>query len=165
MLPLTVLTVQKLADLLVRNGQLSQNIASMAQSCNITIPGIGSGQVCLTSVGPEIGDKDVQLSYPRVCLYSAGIRNTLQEKFRTLSGSVLVVADIWSSGNLVSDAERWIQYYVEALTGILRRNIGDWGDGVFFGGLYEVQLNAPKQGGFGYVVQARISCNLTVSGN
>jgi hypothetical protein len=91
------------------------------------------------------------------------MKNTQQEKFRSFSGGIVVVAEIWSSGNLVDDSDQWIHYYVEALTSILRANRGDWGDGFLFSGIYDVQLQPPKVGGFGYVELARVTCGLNVS--
>ncbi len=165
MLPLTILTAQKLSDLLTNENALQQQIAAIAASANLTVAPIGPTQVVLSSASPDIGDKNIQLTYPRVCLYSSGLRNSHLEKFRSLSGTVSVIAEIWASGNLVSDADAWIHYYVEALTDILRQNIGDWGDGVFFSGVYDVQFQSPKAGGVGFVQSAKVSCDLNVGRN
>jgi len=76
-----------------------------------------------------------------------------------------VIAEVWASGNLVNDTDQWIHFYVEAVTDILRQNIGDWGDGIFFSGIYDVQFQPPKSGGVGFVQSAKVSCNLNVSRN
>lgn len=165
MLPLTLLAPQKLLSLLVSGNALSQQISALEVSCNVILPLIASGQVILSSANPDIGDKDLQLTYPRISLYSAAIKNTQFEKFRSLSGTVSVVAEIWASGNLVNETDQWIHFYVEAVTNILRQNIGDWGDGIFFSGMYDVQLQAPKAGGLGYVEAATLTCPLNVSRN
>jgi hypothetical protein len=165
MLPLTLLAAQKLAGLLTASNALQTEVSNLAASFDSSVPPITSGQVVLSSASPEIGDKDLQLTYPRVCIYSAAVKNTHTEKFRSLSGTIATIAEVWASGNLMSDADRWIHYYVEATTLILRQNIGDWGDGFFFSGTYDVQLQAPKAGGLGYVVSAKITCNLNVSQN
>ena len=165
MLPLTILAAQKLANLLTTQNALQQEIGNLATSTNVLIPSIPPGQVVLSAALPEMGDKDLQLTYPRVCLYSAVMKNSQVEKFRSLSGTVSVVAEVWASGNLMSDTDHWIHFYIEAVTNILRRNIGDWGDGIFFSGIYDVQLQAPKAGGIGYVEAAKVSCVLNVSRN
>jgi hypothetical protein len=51
------------------------------------------------------------------------------------------------------------------MTDILRQSIGDWGDGIFFSGVYDVQFQAPKVGGFGYVESAKVTCSVNVSRN
>jgi len=165
MLPLTILVSQKMSNLFTTGSALVNEIAGLAAACNATVPSISPGQVVLTSASPDIGDKNVQLTYPRICLYSAGVKNTQVEKFRSLSGAVSVIAEIWASANLVEHVEQSIHFYVEAATNILRRNIGDWGDGVFFPGTYDVQFQAPKVGGLGYVESAKLTCSFTVSRN
>ncbi|HMF74211.1 MAG TPA: hypothetical protein VK604_00975 [Bryobacteraceae bacterium] len=163
MLPLTLLAVQKLFDLLTDDNSLMAAIDLLAAETGIAVPPITSNQVVLNSAGNETADKEILLSYPRICLYSSQIRNAQRERFRSFSGSIAVVAEVWASGSLVGDADRWIHFYVEGLTSILRANIGDWGDGFSFSGIYDVQLQPPKGGGFGYVELAKLTCNLDVS--
>ncbi len=165
MLPLTILAAQKLSNLLTNGNALQQQIKAIAASCNVIVPIITDAQVVLSSATPDIGDKNIQLTYPRICLYSLGVKNAQIEKFRSLSGTVSVVGEVWASANLVNDADEWIHFYVEAMTNILRENIGDWGDGMFFSGIYDVQFQAPKSGGIGYVESAKVTCNLNVSRN
>ncbi len=165
MVPLTILAAQKLSNLLTTEQAFEQQLLAIAASCNITLPMITAAQVLLSSASAEIGDNNVQLTYPRVCLYSAGIRNSQTERFRSLSGTIAVSAEIWASGNLVTDTDQWIHFYVEGVTDILRLNIGDWGDGIFFSGIYDVQFQPPKAGGLGFVQSAKVTCNLNVSRN
>lgn len=165
MLPLTIDAAQKVSDLLTTGNALQQQISSVSSSASVNVPLITPSQVVLSSTVPAMGDKDLQLTYPRVCLYAASVKNTQVEKFRSLSGTVSVIAEIWASGDLISQTDQWIHYYVEAMTDILRQNIGDWGDGFFFSGEYDVQLQAPKVGGLGYVELATVTCTLNVSRN
>jgi len=163
MAPLTILTVQKVSDLLTSGSALQQEITALNNACNINVPTIEAAQIILSSASQDMDDRDMQLSYPRVCLYSAGMKNTQAEKFRSLSGWLAAVADLWTSGNLIGDIDQWTHFYVEALTNVLRKNIGDWGDGVFFPGVYEVQFQPPKIGGLGFVQMARITFHLNIS--
>jgi hypothetical protein len=163
MLPLTLLAAQKLLNLLTNNDALTSAISLMAAQAGIVVPALPSSQVVLNSASNDIADKEILLSYPRVCLYSSQIKNAQREKFRSFSGSIAVVAEVWASGNLIGDADQWIHFYVEGLTSILRANIGDWGDGFSFSGIYDVQLQPPKAGGFGYTELAKLTCNLDVS--
>ncbi|MFL6465527.1 MAG: hypothetical protein ACJ73N_14095 [Bryobacteraceae bacterium] len=165
MLPLTMLTAQKVSDLFTKGSALQQEITALNKFCNANVPPIDVTQIILSSASQDMSDRDIQSTYPRICLYSAGIKNTQAEKFRSLSGSLAAVADIWTSGNLLSDIDQWIHFYVEALTNILRKSIGDWGDGIFFPGAYDVQFQSPKVGGLGFVQVARITFNLNVSRN
>ena len=163
--PLTILAVQKVSDLLTGETALQQEITALNNSCNANVPMINPTQIILSSASQDMGDRDIQFSYPRICLYSAGIKNTQIEKFMSLSGGLAAVADVWTSGNLLSDVDQWIHFYVEAITNVLRSNIGDWGDGIFFPGVYDVQFQSPKVGGLGFVQLARITFDLSVSRN
>jgi hypothetical protein len=165
MLPLTMLAARKVSDLLTGENALERKINALAGSSNLMLPGITSSGVVLSSASAEMADKDFQLTYPRISLYSTTIKNTQIEKFRSLSGTVSVTADLWASANLLQDTDLWIHFYVEAMTEILRQNIGDLGDGMFFSGAYEVQFQPPKVGGFGWVESAKVNCDLNVSRN
>ena len=165
MVPLTLLAAQKVATTLNAGSALQQQLANLANTCGVSVPVLTPAQVVLSSATPDMGDKDIQLTYPRICLYSVGLKNTQGEKFRSLSGSIVVVAEVWASANMVSETDQWIHFYVEAMTDVLRRNIGDWGDGVFFSGAYDVQFQPPKTGGIGYVQSAKVTCTFAVSQN
>lgn len=165
MLPLTLLAAQTLQQLLIANDVLEQNIVDLANAANVQVPTITNDSVVLSSANPDLGDKSLQLTYPRVCIYSGGLRNLQTEKFRSLSGIISVVADIWASSSLVQEADQWIHFYVEAISDILRSNIGDWGYGMFFSGVYDAQIQQPKAGGLGWVESAKVTCSLNVSQN
>jgi hypothetical protein len=163
MLPLTLLAVQKASDLLTANSSLSQDLATLASSAGTSIPTIDSAHVILSSATNDVGDTDTRLGYPRVCLYSSGYRNSQFEKFCSLSGVVSTTADIWTSANMVDDTDRFIHYYVDAVSRLLRNSSGDWGDGLFFPGTYDVQFQPPKAGGLGFVQLARLKFDLVVT--
>jgi hypothetical protein len=160
MLPLTILAIQKVSDLLTSNSALGQEITTLTNSIGINIPNIDSAHVVLSSAASEVGDTDSRVGFPRICLYSSGFKNSQFEKFCELSGVLSAAADIWTSANLVDDTDKWIHYYVEAVTTLLRRSSGDWGDGIFFPGVYDVQFQPPKSGGLGFVQVAKLRFDL-----
>lgn len=163
--PLTLQIPQHTAALLTAGNLLAQTITQLAAANEATVPVILPSQVVVTSAPPQIGDMNLQLTYPRVCLYTTGLTNTHFEKFRTLSGSITLAGDIWASGNLVTQVDQWLHYYVEAVTGILRTNVGDWGNGIFYDGSYDLQFHAPAAGGLGFVQSAKVTCSMHVSQN
>lgn len=163
MLPLTLLAAQKLSDLLTNANALQIELSSLATASNVTFPNVLPTQVVLSSASPDMGDRDVQLSYPRVCIYTGALKNTRTEKFQSISGSLAVIAEVWASANLATDVDQWIHFYVEGLTSILCTSAGDWGDGIYFSGQYDVQIQSPKSGGLGYVQSAKVTCVLNVS--
>lgn len=165
MIPLTLLVPQTAAGFLTSGNSLAQNITQLAAANGVTVPVILPSQVVVSAAAPQIGDMDMQLTYPRVSLYTTFLKNTHIEKFRTLSGSMILVADIWASGDLMIQVDQWIHYYVESFTEIFRRNTGDWGNGIFFDGSFDVQFHLPAMGGLGFVRNAKITLTLHVSRN
>jgi hypothetical protein len=163
MVPLTLLVSQKIYDLLTLDSALGRELASVSGVNGANVPVIDSTHVYLSSAANDVGDTESRLGYPRICVYSSGFKNAQLEKFRSLSGSVNTTVDIWTSANLVEETDCWIHYYVEATSALLRRSSGDWGDGVFFSGIYDVQFQSPKAGGLGFVQLARLKCDLIVS--
>jgi hypothetical protein len=163
MTPLTLLVPQTVAGLLTGEDGLTAEISVVQASLGYELPGISSSQVILSSADSDIADRRQQISYPRVAVFASRLLNNRQEKFRTLSGNIQVTIAISASADLVEQVELWLHYYVEAITNILRRNAGDWGSGIFFPGTYEVQLQAPKAGGSGFVQSANVFCNVCVS--
>ena len=165
MLPLTLLTTNKVLNLLTANDALSQAIMSNAAAAGVDVAPLNTGQITPSFVSPQIGDLDLQLSYPRVCIHTDHALNNQREKFRSFSGLAAVAADVWSSASLEQQTEAALHFYVEGIAGILRANIGDLGDGHRYSGVYEIQMQTPKSGGAGFIQQARVTFNLEVSFN
>lgn len=165
MLPTTILAAQKLAALLTTSSAISAELSAMTAETGIDIPAISAEQVFLSSAPANMAELQQELGYPRISVFSSRVRNTQIEKFRTLSGSITVSAEIAATADLLSDVDTWIHFYVEAITSILRENRGDWGDGVFYSGAYEVDVQPPKAGASGFLQIARINFEVGVSRN
>jgi hypothetical protein len=163
MLPLTLLGANKLLNLLTVNDALSQAISSNAALAGVAIASLNTAQIIGSFVNPDMGDLNLHLTYPRVCVYASHIANNQREKFQAFSGVVSVVADLWSSDSLEQPAELALHFFVQGIAGILQTNIGDWGDGFRYSGVYGVQMQVPKVGGLGFVQLARVTCNLDVT--
>ncbi len=163
MRPLSLLAAQTFLTKLTSGNALEQKITSTTAGLTIAVPAITAEQVLLSSAPPGLGDDNLALSYPRVCIYSSGLRNTQLEKFRSFSGQVAVVAEIWASDDLITNADQWIHFYVESVAEILQEAVGDWGNGLFYPGSYDVQFDPPKAGGIGFVESAKLSFNLEAS--
>lgn len=165
MIPLTMVAASKLSALLTTNAALSQAVTNTAGQAGVLVALLDASQITLSSASPDLDDHNLMLSYPRLCIYAAQVKNGQREKFRSFSGNVTLAIDVWSSSNQIADAEQSLHIYAEAVCSILRSNMGDWGDGFRFSGVYEVQMQPPKVGGFGFVDTARISCSLDVGIN
>lgn len=163
MTPLSLIGAQTLLTKLTTGDALEQQIVLISNDAKAQVPPIRSERVVLSSIPMEVADKNVQLGYPRVCIYSSSLKNSRVEKFRSFSGEVTLVAEIWASGDLITDVDGWIHYYVEAVAEILQASAGDWGNGMFYSGEYDVQFQLAKPGGLGFVEAAKLTFSLNVS--
>ena len=165
MLPITLLAPTKLAGLLKASAALEANVNELAAANQTTVPIIPSTQVFVSSAPVGIADLQPELAYPRVNVFAARLKNNQAERFRSVSGSVSVVAEIAATSDLLAQVDQWIHFYVEVVSTILQENRGDWGDGLFYSGAYEVEVKSPQAGGSGFLQVARVSCELGVSRN
>lgn len=163
MKPLSLNAGQKVIDRLLTADALQDAILAAARSEGVTLPPIRSTQVVMSSAPLEMADENLQLSYPRVCISASTAQNIQLEKFRSFSGVILVAVEVLASGDLLGAVEQWIHFYAEGVCCVLRNNVGDWGDGFFFGGSYDAQFQSPKRGGFGYLQSVKVTCKLNVS--
>ena len=165
MLPITLLAPQKLADLLTLNAAIESEVNSLAVDSGITLPLLLASQVYVSSSPIGMAELLEELAFPRISVFSGKLINSQIEKFRSLSGSIEITAEIVATADFLADADRWIHYYAEAVANILRHSRGDWGDGLFFSGAYDIDVQPPRAGSAGYIQLAHVSCSVGVSRN
>ena len=165
MTPLSVEIPQRITQLLNSNTGLAPWIENIQITSGLRLPLISPSSIVVSLASADMLDKVQQVSYPRIAVYTAKIENTLREKFRTVSGTATAAIAISVSSDAIQQAENNMHFYIEAVTDILSQNTGDWGNGLFFGGAYDVQLQPPKAGGIGFVQTATVSCAVNVSRN
>jgi len=165
MTPLTLLAPQTVASLLTASNALGAQIAAVETGLGYALPAIPPSQIILSSADADMADRRQLIGYPRIAVYTDRVVNSLREKFRTLSGTVSVTIAVTASADLIEQVEEWIHFYIDVITNILRQSVGDLGNGMFFPGTYDVQLQPPKPGGSGFVQTANITCSLSVSSN
>jgi hypothetical protein len=165
MTPLTVEIPQRITQLLAANTGLAAWVENLQIETGLALALVPVSQIIVSAASADLLDKVEQVGYPRVAVYTAKVENTLLEKFRSLSGTATAAIAISVSSDLIEQVERNMHFYIEAVTGILRQNTGDWGDGLFFSGKFDVQLQPPKAGGIGFVQTAIVGCTINVSRN
>jgi hypothetical protein len=155
----------KLAGLLTADSGLTTSIAMITADANITLPGIGPQQVVTQHVALELAEKTFPLKYPLVNVYCDKVSNTLREKFRVFSGKAHLVIETRVSQDRLDGVESQLQIYVDAVTQVLDQSRGDWGQGMFYSGGYEVTFDAVKQGGKNFVQLAKVTLEVEISSN
>ena len=98
-------------------------------------------------------------------VYCEKVVNRLTEKFRRFSGAVHLAIELRHSQDRLEGIEETLELYVASATQVLQAGRGDWGDGMFYGGEYEVSYGAVKRGGRNFIQAAKITFEIGVSTN
>ncbi len=154
---------RKLTQMLADGEGLPASVAAVAEAANERLQPIGTAQIVSQNVAADLVERSNSARYPSVHVYCEKLINTLREKFRTYSGKAHLAMEIRASQDRLEGLERQVQLYVDAVTRVLDRRRGDWGDGMFYGGGYEVVFGPVKRGGKNYLQTAKITLEVDVS--
>jgi len=143
--------------------ELSLAVAQIAEESGVELGGIPPECVANQNVSFELSEKSQVVKYPVVLVYTDRIRNLLTEKFRTFSGKVRTVAEVRVSQDRIEGMEERLRLYVDAVTRVLDQHRGNWGEGAFFGGQYEVSIDAVKHGGKNFLQVAKVMFEVDLS--
>jgi len=111
---------------------------------------------------PDLSEKQARVRYPPLSVYCEKIENRLTEKFRRFSGIVRMVIEVRVGGSHLDSLLDHLQDQTDAVLDTLERKRGDWGNGLFWSGAYEVTFSAAKHGGPNYLQTAKIVCDFTL---
>jgi len=156
-------TVKALA-LMQGAGGINDSLTAMAEAAG-GAPGLGPApvQIAAQNVGPELVERSTAMKYPAANLYCAKVINDLKEKFRSFSGRVEMAMEIRHSQDVLDGMESALEAYADAAVQALDATRGDWGNGMFYAGGYQVTFGAVKKGGRGFLQVARIEFEVGVS--
>ena len=139
-------------------GALKQGGAAFASLVN-------ASQVRAQNVAAQIAEHALGVKYPVVNVYCEKIVNDLRQKFQTFSGQVQMAIEVRQSQDRLEGMEDSLELYVDAAMQMLDGSRGDWGDGMYYGGGYEVAFGAVKQGGKNFVQVAKVTFEIGVNRN
>jgi len=142
---------------------LSLAVGQIAEESGVELGLIAPASVANQNVSFELSEKSQVVKYPVVLVYTDRIRNLLTEKFRTFSGKVRTVAEVRVSQDRIEGTEERLRLYVDAVTRVLDQHRGNWGEGAFFGGQYEVSIDAVKHGGRNFLQVAKVMFEVDLS--
>ena len=144
---------------------LAAAVSSIADLAGMALPPFSIRQIVAENVAPELIERSSVNRYPTVHLYCAKAINSQREKFRTFSGEAQMTAEVRVSQDRLEGLEYLTQLYVDSVTRVLDQNRGDWADGVFYGGGYEVAYGPVKQGGRNLLQIAKLTFTVEISTN
>ena len=124
---------------------------------------VDASQVRVQNVAAEVAERALGVKYPAVNVYCEKIANGLREKFRSFSGTVQMAMELRHSQDRLEGLQDRLELAVDAAMQMLNRSRGDWGDGMFFGGTYEVTFGPVKQGGKNFIQVAKVTFEIGVS--
>ena len=144
-------------------GKLINRLSTPSGLANLVVGGGGTPQVLAQNVAADLLDKTTAVQYPAVSVYCEKITNDLREKFRSFSGTVQLAIEVRHSQDRLDGIENALEQYADAVTQTLTASRGDWGDGMFFAGAYQVSFGAVKKGGRNFTQAAKVTFEVGVS--
>ncbi len=163
MLRIAGTSAKKVLDVLNGDGGVAAAVESLALQQSMNLPAIAAQQIIAQNVGADLAEQSTFSKYPLIYVYCAKVVNKLKEKFRAFSGNAQMVVEARLSQDRLENLETNLQAYVDAITQVLDDSRGDWGDGVFFAGEYEIAFGGVKHGGRNFLQTAKISFDLEIS--
>ena len=160
---LGTLTTQKLLQLLSSEPGLPARIGQMSTGDGHPFPVFSAQQVIAQNVAADIAERSTGANYPLVQVYCSKLSNSLTEKFRKFSGQAQMAAEVRVSQDRLEGLESAAQMYADAVTQVLEQSRGDWGDGMFYCGAYEINYGPVKSGGKNFTQTAKITFALEIS--
>ncbi len=159
------LITSQVINLLTGTSGVNSYLGAYMQDNGQPLNPLNSAQVRAQNVAPDIADKSLALEYPAANVYCEKIVNNLLEKFRAFSGNVQTAVELRYSQDRLDGLESALQYYADAIMQILNANRGDWGNGMFYAGEYQVVFGTVKHGGKNFQQTAKVTFEIGVSRN
>jgi len=126
-------------------------------------PSVGIGMILAQNASADISEKAGHAHYPALLVYCDKVSNSLKEKFRRFSGKAHVVVEVRHSQDRLETIETSLQMYVDAVCALLDDSRGDWGDGAFYTGGYDVVYEPVARGGKNFLQRAKVGFDVEVS--
>jgi hypothetical protein len=159
------LAVAQVLSLLTADPGLNGNLDTLAQIQDTPLPPLALSQISTSNIAFDVQERSGGVTYPALYIYCDKLSNSLTEKFRTFSGTAGVVVEVRLSQDQVDGLAATLESYVDAVTQVLDQNRGDWGQGLFYAGGYDVAFGPVKHGGRNFIQIAKITFEVGASTN
>jgi hypothetical protein len=155
--------LQKVMEMLQSEESLPAAVAAISAAEGVELPVLKPAQIRALNAAPDVVERSAGARFPSLHVYCERVSNLLREKYRRFSGTVRMAVEIRDSRDRIEGLEDEVRYYADAVAQVLDSNRGDWGDGVFYPGGYEVTFGPVKQGGKNFLQSAKATFDLEVS--
>lgn len=133
----------------------------------LTSPGgpLSTTQVRSQNVAADLAERSGTVRYPVTQVYCEKLVNSMAEKFRTFSGTAEMAIELRHSSDRIEGLQEGLETAADAVTQILDASRGDWGDGMYYSGGYQVAYSAVKHGGKNFIQTAKVTFEIGASIN
>ncbi len=153
----------KIASMLAGGTGLGPAIGRLAAQEQVERPEFEASAVIAQQVSHDVAEKSAGVKYPAFYVYCEGMKNLLREKFRTFSGKAQMAVEVRMTHDRLEGVSEALDFYTAAVCEVLEVSRGDWADGMFYTGGYEVEFGPIKHGGSNFVKTAKIRFDVEVS--
>ena len=155
----------KVVQRIIGSNGVNQALAALTAADQALAGPLEAEQVRPQNVAADLAERGEVVRYPCLSVYCEKVVNQLEEKFRSFSGIVQMAIEIRHSQDRLEGLQEGLELYADAVMQVLTANRGDWGDGMFYSGAYQVAFGAVKHGGRNYLQAAKITFEMGVSKN
>ncbi len=154
---------QKVLDLLQSPNGLQPVVAGIANELGMKPGSVIAAAIVGQNIAADVLEKSSGAAYPAVQIYCERVTNLLREKFRVFSGKARMAVEARVSQDRIEGIDSVLQLYVDGVTEVLDANRGDWGQGMFYTGGYEVSYGPVRHGGRNFLQSAKIVFEIDIS--
>jgi ABC-type transporter Mla subunit MlaD len=159
------LSAAKVVALLVGPKGVNAALAALVPTNQPRTERLDATHVRAQNVAADLAERGGGVQYPALNVYCDKVVNRLTEKFRRFSGSAQMAVEIRHSQDRLEGLQDGLEIYADAAAHALDGARGNWGDGMFYAGGYEVSFGGAKQGGKNFIQTAKITFEIGVSRN
>lgn len=142
---------------------MNAGLAALAAADQALAPALDAAQVRAQNAAPDLVDRSRAVKYPDVSIFCEKIANTMEEKFRTFSGTAKMAIEVRHTNEGLAGLQDALELYADSVMQSLDAARGDWGNGMYYAGGYDVAFGAVKRGGRNFIQTAKISFEIAVS--
>lgn len=157
------IAIQKAVDIFTAEESLAPVLERIAKEDGQAAPTLEREQVIASAASAELMEKHGRVRYPYLQVHCERVTNGMQEKFRRFSGTVRIGVEARCSSERLALAEREARWIADALAEVLDLNRGDWGDGFYYAGGYEITFGTTRTGGRNFVQTAKVTFEVSVA--
>jgi hypothetical protein len=155
-------TAAQAAAILRREAGVAAEYASIGRLLGVEVPELQQDRIVEQYPPSDYGFPE---QYPAVYVYCDRVTNRMSEKGRRFSGTARLVIECRMSQDRAEGLESRVRLLAEAVARTVEAGRGQWNDGMFQSGAYEIQYGPAKRGGKHLAQSAKITLDVDVSGD